>query len=108
MRSINKVICSGHLGADPEENGAVKFSLAVNDEFTSDGEKQQRTNWLPIVCFGKTGELAKTYLHKGSHVIVEGQIRQNVYEPPKGKKQTRTEVVATSLIFLDRKSDSAT
>jgi single-strand DNA-binding protein len=103
MRSINAVILSGHLGQDPEENGAVKFSLAVNDVYSNEDGKQERVNWVPIVCFGKVGDIAKQYLHKGSHVAVQGSLRQNVYEPESQKKQTRTEVIAQTLTLLDKK-----
>jgi len=105
MKSLNKVLISGHLGADPERNGAVKLSLAVHDSFATDAGTQTRTNWIPVVAFGKTGDFAVDYLRKGAHIIVEGTLRQNVWEPEPGKKQSRIEVIASTFIFLDKKTN---
>jgi len=82
-RGINKVILMGHLGMDPEIRAmpsgdlVAKFSLATNEtrKDKSSGEQQERTEWHHIVAFRRLAEIAKTYLHKGSKVYVEGKLR---------------------------------
>ena len=77
---MNQVNLIGHLGSDPEENnGAVRFSIATND-----GTKEKpKTNWHNIVAFGKTGEILKQYLKKGSQIGITGRINYNTHEDKK-------------------------
>jgi single-strand DNA-binding protein len=111
MRSLNKVIVSGHLGKDPETTPAgattvTKFSIAVNDEWKQDGEKQQRTNWLNVAVFNGNGENVAEFLHKGSHVLIEGALRTSEWDDKEsGQKRWKTEIIANQVIFLDKKSE---
>jgi single-strand DNA-binding protein len=110
--NINRVIISGYLGKDPETSPAgstsvTKFSIAVTDRWKdAAGEKQERTNWLPVVVWNGNGENAAQFLHKGSHVIVEGALRTSEWDDKEsGQKRWKTEVVASNVVFLDKKSD---
>ena len=111
MRSLNRVIVSGHFGKDPETTPAgtttvTKFSLAVNDRWKDDqGEKQERVNWLTISVFNGNGENAAQYLKKGAHVLVEGSIRTSEWDDKDtGQKRWGFEIVASQVIFLDKKA----
>ena len=60
MGSVNKVILVGNLGKDPETRytpggqAVANFTIATNESFTDKGgQKQERTEWHRIVCFGK-------------------------------------------------------
>ena len=83
MSSLNKVMLIGRLGKDPETrympNGdaVCNFSIATGESWKdkNTGEKKESTEWHNIVAFGKLAEIAKTYLHKGSLVFVEGRIK---------------------------------
>jgi len=112
MRSLNRVIISGHLGKDPETTPAgattvTKFSLAVNDRWKdSAGEKQERVNWLNVSVFNGNGENIAGMLKKGSHVLVEGSIRTSEWDDKEsGQKRYGFEVVASQVIFLDKKAE---
>jgi single-strand DNA-binding protein len=111
MRSLNRVIVTGHLGKDPETTPAgtttvTKFSIAVNDEWKQDGEKQQRTNWLNVAVFNGNGENVAEFLHKGSHVLIEGALRTSEWDDKdSGQKRWKTEIIASQVIFLDKKSE---
>lgn len=112
MRSLNRVIVTGHLGKDPETTPAggttvTKFSLAVNDRWKDDkGEKQERVNWLNISVFNGNGESVAGMLKKGAHVLVEGSIRTSEWEDKEsGQKRYGFEVVASQVIFLDKKGE---
>jgi single-strand DNA-binding protein len=115
MRSLNRVIISGHLGKDPETTPAgattvTKFSLAVNDRWKdSAGEKQERVNWLNVSVWNGNGENIAGMLKKGSHVLVEGSIRTSEWDDKEsGQKRYGFEVVASQVIFLDRKEPKQT
>lgn len=112
MRSLNRVIVSGHLGKDPETSPAgtttvTKFSIAVNDNWKdAAGEKQERVNWLNVAVFNGNGENAAEFLHKGSHVLIEGSLRTSEWEDKEsGHKRWATEIVASQVIFLDKKTE---
>ena len=73
---MNKVIISGNLTKDMDvtvsKNGINigKFSVAVNNGY---GENK-KTDYYPVVLFGKRVEALQKYLLKGTKVIIEGQI----------------------------------
>lgn len=113
MRSLNRVIVSGHLGKDPETSAAgtttvTKFSIAVNDRWKdSAGEKQERVNWLNVAVFNGNGENVSQFLHKGSHVLVEGSLRTSEWDDKEsGQKRWATEIVASQVIFLEKKAEA--
>jgi single-strand DNA-binding protein len=112
LRSLNRVIVTGHLGKDPETTPAgtttvTKFSIAVNDRWKdAAGEKQERVNWLNISVFNGNGETVSEYLKKGAHVLIEGAIRTSEWEDKEsGQKRWGFEIVASQVLFLTPKSE---
>ena len=105
---MNKVILTGRLGKDPEvrytQSGkcVASFDLAVTEGY---GE-QQKTNWIPIVAWEKTGEIVGNNLVKGSRCLVEGRLQIRSYEAKDGQKRRIAEVIAQSVEFLDNKRHS--
>jgi single-strand DNA-binding protein len=98
--SVNKVILIGNLGRDPESrsfsNGgkAVKFSVATSENWTRDGQRQERTEWHNVVIYDeKIGEVAERFLKKGSKVYIEGAMQYREYDDANGQKQKIAEVV---------------
>ena len=79
---MNKVILMGRLTRDPEmrqTTGGIQvcsFSIAVNRRFAKDG--QQNADFINCTAFGRQGEFAEKYLHKGMKIAVEGRINGNV------------------------------
>ena len=111
--SVNKVILIGNLGRDPESrsfaNGgkAVKFSLATSENWTRDGQRQERTEWHNVVIYDdKLGDVAERFLRKGSKVYIEGAMQYREYDDANGQKQKIAEVVLQrfrgALTLLDR------
>ena len=110
MASLNKVMLIGRLGQDPEirytQSGSsvANINIATNENWTDkNGEKQERTEWHSLVLWGKLADLAQSYLKKGSQIFAEGRIQTRDWEDDKGQKHYRTEVVVTTLQFLDSK-----
>jgi len=108
MSGVNKAILVGRLGADPEMRftksgtGVCNINLATSERWTDkQGQKQERTEWHRIVIWGKLGELCNEYLKKGRQAYVEGRIQTRSWEDKEGNKRYTTEIVASTVQFLD-------
>ncbi|WP_222983013.1 single-stranded DNA-binding protein [Flagellimonas meishanensis] len=110
MNSLkNKVQLIGNLGNDPEvivmENGTklAKFSVATNETYkNAQGEKVTDTQWHNIVAWGKTAEIAESYLAKGKEVAIEGKLTSRSYETKEGEKRYITEIRCNELLMLGK------
>lgn len=99
-RGVNKVILVGNLGQDPEvrylpNGGAVaNITLATSESWRDKqtGENKEVTEWHRVVLFGKLAEVAGEYLHKGSQVYIEGQLRTRKWQDQGGQERYTTEV----------------
>jgi single-strand DNA-binding protein len=108
-RGVNKVILVGNLGADPEirqsPNGSVVANLNVaTGEAWKDqqGQLQERTEWHRVVMFGRTAEIARDYLRKGSKLYLEGRLQTRKWQDKNGQDRYTTESVAQEFQMLDR------
>jgi single-strand DNA-binding protein len=113
MASVNKAILIGNLGKDPElrytpsGRAVANFSIATSEKWKGqDGENQEKTEWHNIVLWGRTAELAKEYLSKGSPVYIEGRIQTRSYEDKNGVKKYITEIVGQRMQFLGRRGET--
>lgn len=114
MANANKVILIGNITRDlelryiPGGQAVVEFTIAVNQRFKDKaGQSQEKTDFIPIVAWGKQAELIKQYLGKGSSVYVEGRLQQDSWEDKTdGTKKSKLKVVAQHVQFLDRAKNS--
>lgn len=102
-RSINQVILMGRLTRDPEQRTTTtgktiaSFSIAVDR-----GGQDDTADFFNVTAWEKLGDLVIQYLGKGRRVLVQGRLRQDSWDDKEtGKKQSRIEVVATDVTFLD-------
>lgn len=109
MASLNSVQLIGNLCADPELRSTqggqpvCSFRLAMNETWKDkSGQKQERTEFIGIVAWGKTGELCAEYLAKGRQTFVSGRLQTREWEKD-GVKRYTTEVVADKVVFLGSK-----
>ena len=108
-KSINQVILMGRLTRDPEQRTTtsgktiVSFSIAVDR-----GGQEDAADFFNVNAWEKLGELVMQYLSKGRRVLVQGRLRQDRWDDKEtGKKQSRIEVTASDVTFLDGPSASA-
>ena len=88
---MNKVILIGRLTSDPETRYTqgeqsvciARYRLAVDRRYKKGGE--QSADFISCVAFGKSGEFAEKYLHKGIKIAVEGRIQTGSYKDKDGK-----------------------
>lgn len=102
-RSINQVILMGRLTRDPEQRTTTtgktiaSFGIAVDR-----GGQEDAADFFNVTAWEKLGELVMQYLAKGRRVLVQGRLRQDSWDDKEtGKRQSRIEVVATDVTFLD-------
>ena len=110
-RSINQVILMGRLTRDPEQRTTTTGKTIANFSIAVDrGGQDDTADFFNVTAWEKLGELVVQYLSKGRRVLVQGRLRQDTWEDKEtGKKQSRIEVVATDVTFLDGPSgDNAT
>jgi len=111
---INNVVLVGRLGNDPEltytssGTAIAKFRLAVTrpPRRNEDGSRgEEETDWLNIVCFGRTAETVSQYLDKGALVGVEGRIQSRTWDKQDGTKAYAVEINAQRVQFLESRRD---
>lgn len=115
---MNKVILMGRLTRDPEtrytqgDNSMciARYTLAVDRRFSrknSGGENGgENADFIPCVVFGKSGEFAEKYFHKGIKICVTGRIQTGSYTNKDGVKVYTTEVVVEDQEFAESKNAS--
>jgi single-strand DNA-binding protein len=112
MPDFNNVLLAGRLTRDPElkvtRANAVPFtelSLAVNRSFKRDGKWSKEVSYFDIVVWKQQAELCCKYLHKGSSILVSGELEQQRWtDKSTGKGRSKITVRAMRVQFLDAKS----
>ena len=109
---MNKVIEIGRLTKDPDirySQGAnttcvARYTLAVDRKFKQEG--QPTADFINCIAFGKLGEFAEKYLHKGVKIVVTGRIQTGSYKNKDGNTVYTTDVVVEEQEFCESKSQS--
>lgn len=110
---MNKVILMGRLTRDPEvrysqgENATAvaRYTLAVDRRFKRDND-QQTADFINCVAFGRAGEFAEKYFHKGIKIAITGRIQTGSYTNQEGQKVYTTDVVVEEQEFAESKAVS--
>ncbi len=90
----------------PSGQSVASFAVATNRVWQDqNGEQQQAADFHNVVAWAKLAELASQYLTKGRRVMIVGRLQTRSWEGEDGKKNYRTEVVASDINFLDRPSE---
>lgn len=103
---MNKTIVTGRWTKDIDckalESGKFlsKCSLAVDDGY---GDKKQ-TYFFDVEMWGKTAENVANHSGKGRKVLIEGRIKQDLWEKD-GQKYSAVRIIAENVEFLDYKDN---
>lgn len=114
-KSVNKVILLGNVGKDPEIRSTpggtmvANFTLATSDrQKDAQGNWQDRTEWHNLVAFGRTAEIIRDYVKKGSKLFIEGKIQTRSWDDKEsGQKRYRTEIIVNDLSLLSGREEGA-
>lgn len=109
---MNKVVLLGRLTKDPDvrqSQGAepvtiARYTIAVDRRQKK--QEGQQADFISCVAFGKAGEFAEKYLHKGTKICVSGRIQTGSYTRQDGAKAYTTDVVIEEQEFAESKADS--
>ena len=108
---MNKVILIGRLTRDPElrhtPNGAATCTITVAVDRAPDQNGQRTADFISVVTWNKQAENIAKYLTKGRLVAVDGRIQTRNYENKEGNRVYVTEVLASSVQFLESKNSIA-
>ena len=82
----------------------ARYTLAVDRKFKQEG--QPTADFINCIAFGKLGEFAEKYLHKGTKIAVVGRIQTGSYKNKDGNTVYTTDVVVEEQEFCESKSQS--
>ncbi len=110
---MNKVILMGRLTRDPEVRysqgdnamAVARYTLAVDRRFNRNNDGQT-ADFINCVAFGKAGEFAEKYFHKGIKIAVTGRIQTGSYTNKDGVKVYTTDIVVEEQEFAESKNSS--
>ena len=109
---MNRLTLMGRLTADPDlrstssGKSVCQFTLAVDRPFkNADGNRE--ADFIPVVIWGKLGELAGKTVFKGQRLIVEGRIQLRNYEGSDGIKRLAAECIASSFYYVEKREGGA-
>ena len=102
---LNKAILNGRLTKAPElkqtnrGKSVCGFTIAVDRN-----RDREKTDFIPIVAWGKTAEFVNQWFGKGDLITIVGRIEVRNYEDKNGNKHTATEIIAEEVLFGGSKS----
>lgn len=100
----NLIVLVGYVCLEPK-----KLETASSTEKTTlrvvcySGFKDQENLFIDVHLWGTTAEKAFELLHKGSHVLIQGELRQYTKTKDDGKKFVYYSVNGNSFQLLDKK-----
>ena len=110
-KSVNRWVGLGNVGKDPEVKSISGGTLVANFSITTTdrqkdaaGNWQDHTDWTNLVAFGRTAEIVRDYVKKGSKLYVEGKLQTRSWEKD-GQKHYRTAVIVNDLSLLSGRDD---
>ncbi len=107
-KGVNKVLLLGNVGKDPEMRASqggmaiASFTLATADrQKDQTGQWTDKTEWHNLVAFGRTAEIVRDYVKKGTQIFVEGKIQTRSWDDKEsGQKKYRTEILVNDMSLL--------
>lgn len=105
---LNQVILQGRLTETPElkttpsGKKVTSFSLAVERDFSTNGEKE--TDFINIVAWNGSAEFITKYFSKGKQMLIRGSLQVRKWQTQNGENRYATEVVADSVWFCGDKA----
>jgi single-strand DNA-binding protein len=106
MSGVNQITIVGNVGSNPEltysQNNVpfCRFSVAVNEQSKTDGEKSEKVTWFPVVAFNGLAETCANFVDRGRLVAVQGRVQTREYEDRAGTKHQVMQILAEKVTFL--------
>lgn len=112
---MNRVILMGRLTRDPDirytqgENSMciARYTLAVDRRFSRNNSDGNTADFISCVAFGRSGEFAEKYFHKGIKIAIQGRLQTGSYTNKDGVRVYTTDVVVDDQEFAESKAADA-
>lgn len=103
---MNQIVLIGRLTKDVDlratQNGTSVGTTTIAVQRPYQKDKEQESDFINLVVWGKQAEVMAKYCNKGSKVGVNGRLQTRTYENEKGKHYI-TEVIVENIEFLGAK-----
>lgn len=105
MSSFNQVVLMGNITRDPQTkqvggSSVTEFGVAVNRKYkTAGGEQREEVAFVDCAAWGKQGEVIAKFMGKGRPILVQGRLKQDVWEKD-GAKRSKLSVVVENFQFV--------
>lgn len=113
MPDINSVMIAGNLTTAPSfrktTNGTpvANFYIASNRRFKDNtGQWRENVCYVGVVAWYKLAESCAENLHKGSAVLVDGELQSRIWKNEDGTTKNVVEIKARRIQFLNRRLPS--
>lgn len=112
MPDVNTVLIAGNLTRDPSfrrtTNGTpvANFWIASNRKFKDNtGQWRENVCYVGVVAWYKLAETCSENLHRGSAVLIEGELQSRSLRFDDGRNRNIVEIKARRIQFLDKKEN---
>jgi single-strand DNA-binding protein len=113
MPDINTVMIVGNLTSEPSfrktTNGTpvANFYIASNRRFKDNtGQWRENVCYVGVVAWYKLAESCAENLHKGSAVLVDGELQSRIWKNEDGTTKNVVEIKARRIQFLNKRHPS--
>lgn len=106
---MNRITVSGRLVNDPAVRYTPKgkivcsLTLAVQRDYAN-SEGVYEADFIPIIFFEKSAEIAGNNLSKGKKILVDGQLKTRHYATDSGRKYV-TEIIGKKFEYMYSKEN---
>jgi len=113
MPDVNSVMIAGNLTTAPSfrktTNGTpvTNFYIASNRRFKDNtGQWRENVCYVGVVAWYKLAESCAENLHKGSAVLVDGELQSRIWKNEDGSTKNVVEIKARRIQFLNKRHPS--
>lgn len=99
---MNVVTLIGRLTRDPEVSYSKDLCISRYSIAVDRPGKDKGADFISCVAFGKAGEFAEKYLHKGMKIAVNGRIQTGDYTDRNGVKRYTFDVIVNQHEFCEK------
>lgn len=108
--NANILIIEGRLTKDPslqktpKGTSICKFSMANNRYYYTEKGFKNEVSYFDVVVWGKSADKGALHLRKGRHILISGEIRQDIYTSKSGERKQKIYIIASEIKYLDKKN----
>jgi len=106
---MNRIIISGHLGADPATRQVAGKTITEFNLANSTGYGDRKTtNWFRVTVWHEsTATYVQNYAKKGAYVVVQGELTLREYQDKQGASRLSAEIAVNRSEDLELPRTSA-